>query len=354
MKRLAALEQGRKAARTLVYAALFHSGVVRIIAHRHRQQAKILAYHSVVPQENAFTQGIAVAVKPETFEQQIRYLRRCYRIVSLQQLIAEVRTGGLVARSVALTFDDGFKDNYQFAWPILRKYGIPATVFLCTDAVDNQSILWVHRLTFLGNRAGGRALQQLAQEHIGLRDQQERSQSPEPFMAVMNQLVTQVAPARREQFLSLAFAGLGVHEPRPDAASLYLSWDEIHEMADDGVSFGNHTRAHPTLSLLTEAEQRVQIEGAQAIIARRLGSLAMPFAYPFGGPHHYNELSRQIAIESGHTCILSAGSGWPNTLDTPLDKLDRIKVEEEPLALFAARIEGISIRRGLRPWYQVS
>ncbi len=330
----------------LLNAFLRHSGFIGIVRHVNRAQIKILMYHSIAPKESYYVRGIGVTVKPTTFEEQLSYLRQHYRVIPLHQLILELRDGCVGEKTVVLTFDDGFRDSYEFAWPILHKYGVRATVFLNKDVIERGKILWIHRFTYLANCAGMEHLWKLASQRwpalAGV-----HSTRTGRFMVLMNYLVDQVLPVDRDTFLAEAFRSFEIADPAHRGSDLYLRWDQVHEMAADGIEFGNHTRSHENLARLSEREQQCEIVTARDIIAEMLPGSMIPFAYPFGGMRHFTNLTARIVRESGHSCAL-LGTGRINSHDTPVYALDRIKVEEEPLSQFAARIEGLSLRRWLR------
>src|SRR6185436_9993566 len=92
---------------------------------------QILGYHKVSPEAHPFFPP----VPPEIFEQQMKFLSSCYTVMSLQDLVARPLRGEIPQRAVAITFDDGYQDNYDYAFPILKKYKFPATIFVSTGAI---------------------------------------------------------------------------------------------------------------------------------------------------------------------------------------------------------------------------
>ena len=331
--------------RKLVNALLLRAGFVAAVRHMNRDQIKILIYHSIAPQESRYVRGIRVTVKPTTFDEQLSYLKQHYRIISLHQLILELRDGSVGEKTVVLTFDDGFRDNYEFAWPILRKHGVPATIFLTTDAIVHSQISWDHRLTYLANCVRMDYLWKLASRRWpALAD--VPSNRIGQFMALVNYMINRALPADRDTFLAEAFRSLGIADPAYRESELYLRWDQVREMAANGIEFGNHTCSHANLARLPESEQQREIVAARDAIAQVLPGRKFPFAYPFGGTRHFTELTTRIVRDSEHSCAL-LGTNEANSRDTSLYALSRIKVEEEPLSQFAARIEGLSLRRWL-------
>ena len=102
----------------------------------------MLAYHKVSYDPHPFFKP----VPPDVFEQQMQFLSRCYRVMPLEELMERNRMGDVPPRAVAITFDDGYRDNYEFAFPVLRRYRLPATIFVTTGAIDNCDVLWHDRI----------------------------------------------------------------------------------------------------------------------------------------------------------------------------------------------------------------
>src|SRR5215468_6232741 len=103
---------------------------------------QVLCYHKVSPDAHPFFEP----VHPEVFEQQMQFLKACYRVMRLAELVARISRGEVPERAVAITFDDGYGDNYDYAFPILKKYQLPATIFIATGAIGTGDLIWHDRV----------------------------------------------------------------------------------------------------------------------------------------------------------------------------------------------------------------
>ena len=113
-------------------------------------QIVILTYHRVCPRSDSLSYNDGMAVTPAMFEQQVAHLRHECTILSLRQVTGFIKeTKRFPVNSVVITFDDGYLDNYTYAFPILEKYNVPATIFLTTDFVNGDSLLWWDELSQL-------------------------------------------------------------------------------------------------------------------------------------------------------------------------------------------------------------
>src|SRR5262245_39304654 len=124
------------------YGSLRMSGAFRIARQLNRHKALILTYHGVVRSASDVYLH-RICIDAGIFEQQMEWLRRNYSVLSLSSLLDGLEgKSSLPPFSVAITFDDGFKNNYSVAFPILKKYGLPATIFLATSYIGEHGKLW--------------------------------------------------------------------------------------------------------------------------------------------------------------------------------------------------------------------
>lgn len=101
----------------------------------------IIPYHMIVDEPNGFYPGTST----RDFEKQIDHLAKNYKIISLDEIVHRIKNRRPLRRCVAITFDDGFRDNYEKAYPILKKYNVPATIFLLTGCIQNGEAPWFIR-----------------------------------------------------------------------------------------------------------------------------------------------------------------------------------------------------------------
>ena len=119
----------------------------RFRAYAARRQALILTYHSIIPAPLPFT--ISHHLPVDRFEKQVALLANRFRCVSLSTLVGEIKQGKIEPYTVAITFDDGFFNNFSVAYPILKHHGIPATVFLSVGYIGTPKLLWPEMLAIV-------------------------------------------------------------------------------------------------------------------------------------------------------------------------------------------------------------
>ena len=329
--------------RYLAYGLLYRGGAVARARRRSRQYAKILLYHSVAPVESGFTRGIDVTIHPETIARQLDYLMQYYHVVPLQELVKRLQAGRPVGGCVVITFDDGFADNYEWAWPLLRQRGLPVTIFVTADAIDNAALLWVHRLNWLLNKYGWARVLTMAEHMI---DRPDISVAQRGSLGLFwDYMICRLTRTECEAFLASLFGALDVAPiPYPGDARLYLSSAQIRAMSKDGGGFGCHGKTHTAFSVLSDSELTTELNDSLERLLPLLSGNTLPaLAYPFGEARHFTATGKRRVLEAGHQTILT-GTGHLVAAGSSPAELSRITVVEESIPEFAARIERVSIR----------
>ena len=222
--------------------ALWHAS--GFAARRSASPARILMFHGT-PRSQA-----------RELERQLRYLAKCFQIGKLDE-VCEGKPG-----AIALTFDDGLRNNVTVAYPILKKLGIPATFFVCPKLVDERRWLWTHETRARLHRLG---VQPDAIEQLMVR------------VKAMD-LETRAAVERRLEEETPDFA------PTPEEREAYdlASWEELRALDPQVVAIGSHTMTHPILSTLTHEQAQAEIRDSRAVLEKRLGREVELFCYPNG------------------------------------------------------------------------
>ncbi|HYM70627.1 MAG TPA: polysaccharide deacetylase family protein [bacterium] len=242
-------------------------------------EAFILCYHRVVEQPPADPFGLltryGLCVEVERFRGQMELLARHYRVVPLDELVASFEHHRRGPSLVAVTFDDGYADNYLHAFPVLQRVGIPATVFLATGTVGTGAAFWWDRLAWHLSRHAGDRLSLPPSLDGPDTVLESPEQLPRVFDALHTRLRTLHGPTRN----ALLDAIVGDAAP---GSSRPLTWDEVRRMSAAGMTFGAHSVSHPSLVAISDAELRSEIERSRDEVLARVGVVATSFSYPFG------------------------------------------------------------------------
>ncbi|QBD78384.1 polysaccharide deacetylase family protein [Ktedonosporobacter rubrisoli] len=296
----------RERIRLFLATCFYYSGVLKI-AHwwtrRGGPRLIILNYHRAVG---------------KFLPEQMRYLRRHYRIMHLEDALNEffAPTQEQRARKAArdrriplvLTFDDGYLDNYTEGLRLARELEVPMTIFLVPGYVESGKCFWW--------RAGEYLVNSSKIDKVIINGQAYSLEQQKDRLALIEAISSHVwhaqSIAEREQFLADVQKALNVTLPERSTAacsdtSLPLSWNEIREMEQSGwVSFGAHTMHHPVLSCLNDVnEVRREVTLCRQVLEEQLGHPIRTFAYPIGKLRHIGDEGVQAVRDAGYTWALT-------------------------------------------------
>jgi peptidoglycan/xylan/chitin deacetylase (PgdA/CDA1 family) len=273
--------------RKTVSSFLSAAGILRLLERfRLRDKAFILLYHRVLrpgDEQAGFIQP-GMYVYADAFERQIRFLKKHFRVLTLEALIERVRRNEQVGRCCAVTFDDGWRDNYVNAFPVLRKHHVPATIFLATGFIDTERMFWHDELCWRMGDHGFESAQDAdccSPFASGvLHEIVDDSHGDKViFLNSIIEMMKDFSPSER----SVVIGRLRSVSPDPKLPRQLLNWDEVLEMSRSGVvQFGAHTVEHEILDRLPIPRIREEIVRSRREIERRLGTRIWTFAYPNG------------------------------------------------------------------------
>lgn len=273
-----------------------------------RKQPRILMYHRF---PDSRVNGGAGS---EFFEKQVTHIRDHYRPFTLAGLIQHAEQHGTMPEhAVVITVDDGYRDFYDVAFPILRKHGVPATLYATTGFIDGRLWLWPDKVTWLL----GSARQVTADAHFGSVNF-HASQSCEGLSGTYWQPLINhglsIPDDEKHAFIAQLANVLGQELPdRIPEEFAPVSWDQLREIEAAGIEVGGHTVTHPTLGQVTEAQARDEIFGSRDDLIKHLGDKPRTFCYPNGQPSDFQEFILPLVEQAGY---LGAVTAFPDSRGT--------------------------------------
>jgi len=268
------------------------------------QDCPILMYHRVLPHgATVGTLDDNIVVTPEAFEANVRFLLRRFSVVSLSDVIAGRQRK---KPSCVITFDDGWLDTYEVAFPILRRLGAPATVFLPTGYIGTSLMFWYDRVERLVRQwvlengvAEARKWCQLYFDIKAVADVgTEASLVYESIHAMKPRHPTDIG-CRVEQAEGRTFGS-----PQPTSPHRQLmDWDEVRMMGTAGMTFGSHGITHSILPNLSREEQKEEIHGSRQLLRARKINYVDCISFPNG---NYNQETLDVSEEVGYQLFVSA------------------------------------------------
>jgi len=294
--------------------------------------AVTLNYHRIgeVASE-AHDRGVISATAAD-FASQLDYLGRHFEIVGPAELAAEPDRSG---KRVLITFDDGYRDNYELAFPALRERGMSATFFLATGFLDQARLSWWDEIAWLARSSARDVLAPGSPLAEALPLEGDRERAIAELLGHYKRLDPELGP----RFLDSLAAGAGLVRPDPAAGeAMWMTWDMAREMLAGGMTMGGHTVNHPVLALLPADRQRAEIEGCRARLDQELGQPMRWFSYPVGQRDSFDNVTRRTLTEAGVRLSFSyyggylRPGGW-DPLDVPRSTVDARMTPEQVRAV---------------------
>jgi peptidoglycan/xylan/chitin deacetylase (PgdA/CDA1 family) len=340
--------------RRLVAACCFYTGInalFRLVCRR--GQGVVLMYHRVVDTGHLHIPDTAflhpgMYVSSAAFERQMRYLSRHYRVMEADAFVAAMRAGGAPANCCVITFDDGWKDNYTQALPVLAKYGLPACVFVVADYLGTTRWFWPERASFAlaswlapatatsGEERSRRAVFQRPDLGPIVRDR--RLDLEEKVVRAL-EVLRNLPADERDQVVAELERAAPAQRTATEPDRLLLTWSEAAAMRAQGVAFGSHTRTHAVLTEIPGAEAADEIAASKQIIENRLSAACAAFAYPEG---RHDDRTRAM-VRACYEYAFGTESGFVTPHDDPF-ALKRIAIHHDAsftTALFACKVSGL-------------
>jgi peptidoglycan/xylan/chitin deacetylase (PgdA/CDA1 family) len=301
---------------------VYETGLIRIGRGRWAKSLTVINYHRIDdPQRKDFDSFKPnVSATPQDFNRQMDYLSKWFNVVSMREIVQWLDGQQELPRYAALiTFDDGYLDNYTFAYPILRAHNFPALIFLTTGHIGTDIPFYWDLAAYCF--------------HHTKRDQftfpdgkTERWSNREQLEHVSIKWIELMKTFPQEEklvYVQHLPESLGVSVPGGFFKKLMMNWDQVREMQKGGIEFGAHTLHHPILTRISLDEVRAEVDGSKSRIEKELGETVLSFAYPNGQSSDLNEKIEKIVADSGIRAAFTLLNG-PSSQD---------EVKQNPFAI---------------------
>ena len=258
---------------------------------------------------------------------QVRYFARNFKVVSLEEIINRFATNrALSDNEIALTFDDGLRNNLTVVYPILREFQVPATFFVCPGMIGSGQWLWNHEA-----RCRLKTL-----NHETITDLRNSLLARDPSADGIVEWMKTLKPAQRRRAEEQIRSATPAFKPTAAQHHAYdmMDWDDLKSLDQGLIMIGSHTMTHPILTTLSTEEIGSELRESRRCLEESLGRVADFFCYPNGS---YDARVYE-AVKSNYRAAVTTETGALNGKD-PLDlhRLPRIPSAENP-ALTAWRL----------------
>ena len=230
---------------------------------------------------------------------------------------------------VILTIDDGYQDNFTFAYPILRKYSIPATIFITTDFISHKSWLWSNKLEYILNNSKQKIFEfplnnKIVRFRLDSFDNWHKTQ-----LRIFN-YCRAIGNLQKDNILDELARNLEVKVPEQTTRDFQpLTWDQIGKMNDNGVEFGSHTCSHPILSQLNLKDLEHELLDSKREIEGKLRREVTSLSYPNGRAEDINNTVIKITKKAGYSSAVTTMKGLNSVSNTDSLLLKRVAVSTD-------------------------
>ena len=282
--------------------------LLNLLGHVSEPALIIVNYHRIHSGEldTPFDQGV-FGPSVEQFEKEMAFLRRHVRLVDEDEVVRMAQSGEtLTERCALVTFDDGYKDNFTLAKPVLEKYRVPAVFFIPVNAIEQSRLGWWDIIAYFVKRTGKQSIPFKGRELpvASVYDEQAA------IRVLLNHMKTTKHEESRE-FLSELSELCDVAFPSTEAqAAELMSWDEIRDIAHtEGLSIGSHTVSHRVLSTISDDEEQRELRDSRRFLQERLDCDIRSIAYPVGNHNAFSERTKRNARDAGYSVGFSFNTG---------------------------------------------
>jgi len=226
----------------------------------------ILNYHRVLPSNKVDNSLVNIAVSTDNFIYQLNYLTTNFDVISLDDLLLHLKSKSNEFK-IAITFDDGYSDNLDYAYPILEKFKAPATIYIITKFINNQFIPWWVKL-----------------DHFIKNNKKIIDNKKKIFEFYKNKILLSDQLTVDKIILSI----IGINN-KLKYNKIFLNQKEIQSLGKQKlITIGSHSHSHYNFSQLTQEQTLRELRISKSILEKIIKKKILHFSYPYGGYANIN------------------------------------------------------------------
>jgi peptidoglycan/xylan/chitin deacetylase (PgdA/CDA1 family) len=294
------------------YSGALHLLVFILTRLKRQHSAAILFYHRFC------SKSLVIDLLPHLdineFRKQMLHIKRWYNVISMDELHTRLTNGaGFRSPSIIISIDDGYLNNYELAYPVLRDLNLPAIIYLTTGFIGTENATWVDDL---GEMIVSTSLKSFffhelfGDEVLDITDDVKKTEVVEKLYEVLLLVDHEKKMLALQKLPKLLYLNEAWRDGRDRKM---LDWNEIIEMRTGGICFGAHTVSHPILNKMELYEAKREISDSKSEIESRLGEKVRHFAIPNGKIGDFNEELKKYCVEIGMETVVSTEPGLVHT-----------------------------------------
>lgn len=249
----------------------------------------ILAYHGIVDKDSEYKYNDGcVSCGVDAFDRQMRYVQKHYNVINFRILKDYIHgTKSINKPLLIITFDDGYANNHFNAFPILKKYGLTAVVYLVTDYVNTNKLFWFDELYYYFKCTKKDELD--LRVYGGKKWYCSNKNTMNETVVSVSAFVNTLEEGKRNKVMNSIKEQLDVSTPKDIEDVRPLTWDEVREMNNYGIELGSHSATHPILSNINEDQLLREIILSKRTIEETIKKRVLSFSIPNGQEGDYTD-----------------------------------------------------------------
>ncbi len=262
-------------------------------------------YHRIGESKDTQYDSDIYSCTSEVFLSHLLFYKEYFDIISIDEMEKILETEIAIKEKLALiTFDDGYIDNYNVAYKILKQQSIPAVFYVPTSYVGSSSIPWWDEIAWMIRNTRSKTVSMTQWDRDILINRENIEQSIRTVLLAVKKMVGMemgdILAQLREQLTCQA---------ENSQHKLFMNWDNLKEMQDNGMGIGSHTHSHEILSHINKHLQYEEVAKSKAILERELDRSVSTFAYPVGRKGTYTEETIDVLKECGYKLAFTQSLG---------------------------------------------
>lgn len=286
----------------------YNTGLFRFGRQLWSKSLTVLNYHRInditQPDFDSFKPNVSAS--PTEFDRQMSYIKRWFNVIGINDLVRWLEGDqSLPPYAALITFDDGYLDNYSYAFPILQKYNFQAVIYLASGHIGtNQPFFWdLAAYCFFHTQCDRVSFPNGTEQRWTTPYQREQ------VLTAWIEALKSIPESEKQLVISHLPDQLKVSIPNGYFRNLMMSWDQVREIGKKGIDFGGHTINHPILTRVSPEIAQAEIKGSKEMIEKELGQPVLSFAYPNGMTKDLNTEIEKITARAGYKAAFSLLNG---------------------------------------------
>ncbi len=298
-----------------------------------KQNSIVLLFHRVTPFRDKMWDPMDVRL----FEKTAKFVQKKFNTITLNELLFDPPAYSAKPLA-AITFDDGYHDFIDYSLPLLKKYHLPASLFVVTDCIEENTPTWTYKVDYLFENSKKLQLDNFNFPELPIEFKTPKWKNNENRIIYgkrLKQYIKWIPSHKRNAIIKNLLLNFNdVKSPE----GMMLSWKELNEIKGAGIEIGSHSVSHATLASIEDKnELKQELDFSAKILKEKVGAISPVFSYPCGS---YNETVKNFTRDAGYKAALAVNGRLCNPSRKDLFEIPRIELYNQSWIKTKLRMNG--------------